>query len=639
MQPNRVTPGPTFSESLRQSLKALTPEAFADGAINWDSLREALGEYLEPTQSKSEHYGLFWPGKRDARRLAALPSHSTLLPDYGDGVRDKSTANVFIEGENLETLKLLQKAYAERVKLIYIDPPYNTGKDFVYKDSFTDPIGEYLEKTGQADKRGALTTNTRADGRFHSNWLSMMYPRLRLARNLLRPDGVLMVSIDDGEINTLKSLATEIFGEENFLAILIWNKQHSQQQGLFKRYHEYVLVYAKSADTLTNIVGGEGEIDAGAIKRISRANPASEFTFPAGVRFEADEGFELRGTYGDSEQVTVVSGRLLCRNGKTAEPVTLSAGWTQKKQMQSYFSAQETFDSKGQKVLEFYFSSTGKLKCRKARTKVTPPSLLPEYGMVSEQTDYLARLLGAPVFSNPKPVRMMADFIGWFSSTDDIVMDFFAGSGTLGEALYEKNIADGTQRRFLLVQFPEKLDASNPDQRASANYCAELGKPPNIAELTKERLRRASAKLTQENPTYSGDLGFRVLKLGKSNYKAWREYSGANVDDLQSLFEESEDPLVPGWSSDGLITEVMLLEGFPLDSAISSSVPGSGIEVMTITSEHCEHRLLVSLDKEIEDTEVEALNFLANDVFVCLDSALTDQNKQRLADRCTLKTI
>src|SRR6266699_2221741 len=207
MSHTRLVPEFRFTAERLQQLKGVVPEAFADGKVNWDALRESLGEYLELYEAGAEHFGLVWPGKREARRLAALPSRGTLVPAPGEGVNEDTTKNFFIEGDNLEALKVLQKAYAGLVRLIYIDPPYNTGGDFVYSDDFADPLGDYLRKIGAVDKEGRpLTTNTRADGRFHSNWLSMMYPRLRLARSLLTDDGSMWVSIDDGEVSGLRAL-------------------------------------------------------------------------------------------------------------------------------------------------------------------------------------------------------------------------------------------------------------------------------------------------------------------------------------------------------------------------------------------------------------------------------------------------
>jgi len=249
----KLRPTFTFTEDRLRELQQVVPEAFADGKINWETLREALGEVLE--DETQEHFGLTWPGKREARRLAALPPQGTLVPARGEGVDEETTHNLFIEGENLEVLKLLQKSYAGRVKMIYIDPPYNTGNDFVYEDDYSEPLEAYLKRTGQMDEAGRrLTTNTRASGRFHSKWLSMIYPRLLLARQLLREDGVIFVSIDDNEVHNLRQVMNEVFGEENFVACVIWHKVYSPRMDAvgFSVFHDYILAYAKSGDFIPN---------------------------------------------------------------------------------------------------------------------------------------------------------------------------------------------------------------------------------------------------------------------------------------------------------------------------------------------------------------------------------------------------
>ena len=540
-----------------QQLKALFPELITEGpngvAVNVDVLKTLVGD--QTATDAEEKYGLNWHGKRRARQLALTPSTGTLRPCPEESVDWDTTKNLMIEGDNLEVLKLLQKSYAGKVKLIYIDPPYNQDADVIYPDDFADNIQNYQMLTGQVDTDGRkLTTASEASGRYHTNWMNMLYPRLKLARQLLSEDGVVMVSIDDGEIDHLKTIMAEIFGHENFLAVLIWNKQHSQQQGIFKRYHEYIVCYAKNIATITNIAGGEGEIEAGALKKISKANPASEFTFPAGVRFDAPDHFELSGLFGDSEQVEVMAGRFIAYNGQTAEPVTLKAGWTQKNQMESWFAGKETFDSKDQKVLEFYFNSSGKLKCRKQRTKITPPSILPEYGMVSAQTGYLTELMGDSVFQTPKPVRMMEDFLAWFAQPDDLVMDFFAGSGTLGEACQRRS-ASGFPVRYILIQLPEKLEPTNPDQAVAANYCDSIGRARTIAELTKQRLRKASEKAKSELGGELADTGFRVFKLDQSNLRAWRPDVATSLE--ASLFAH-QDHITEGRTESDVLYELLL---------------------------------------------------------------------------------
>ncbi len=385
-------------------------------------------------------YGLVWEEKAEdveERLREQLPvlnevKERAIVSDDADAPN-----HILIEGDNLEALTALSYSHEGKIDVIYIDPPYNTGKDeFKYNDNYVDSEDEY---------------------RF-SKWLSFMNKRLRIAKKLLSDKGVLIVSIDDYSFAQLKLLLDDIFDTSSnpnttrFISSLIWNKQHSQQQGTFKRYHEYIYIYAKNKQNIKNVLTkGEGTIEAGAMKKISSKNPASSFTFPAGTTFEAKDGTCLQGTYGDSEKVTVENGILLAKDGKTVYPVTLRAGWTQKKQMESWFSGKETFDTKGQLVLEFYFNSTGKIKCRKSREAITPCTILPLYGMGSEQTEHLDNILNKKdMFSNPKPVEMIKDFISWFCPKKGICLDFFAGSGTTLESTIQLN-EDGGNRQCILV--------------------------------------------------------------------------------------------------------------------------------------------------------------------------------------------
>ena len=539
-------------------------------AVDFDQLRQELTESI--VEGPQERYHLNWPGKREALLAANAPIAKTRRPCREESVDFDTTKNLFIEGDNLDALKLLQETYLGKVKMIYIDPPYNTGTDFIYCDNFAVNAETYKAQSNQEDDAGnRLVANTEANGRFHSAWLSMIFSRLRLAKNLLSDDGVIFISIDDYEAASLKKLCDEIFGPQNFICSLIWNKQHSQQQGLFKKYHEYVLLYAKNASAHTNISGGDGVIDAGALKKISRANPASDFTFPAGVRFEAPDGFELSGTFGDSEQVTVVKGRFRAANGVTAEPVTLSAGWTQKEQMKAYFDGKDVIDTKGQKVLEFYFSSTGKLKCRKERSKITPPTLLPLYGMVSEQTAYIASLFGKPVFDNPKPVQMIRDFISWFVRDDDIVLDFFSGSATTCEAV----LAETPNARYIAIQLPAEVDSSSESGKAALSLGLKT-----ICDIGKERIRRVGSRLSAaadsgESESTKIDIGFRVLKIDTSNM-ADVYYAPDALD--KAKFDLFVDNIKPDRTPEDLLFQVMLDWGVDLALPITKqSIQGKDV--------------------------------------------------------------
>ena len=527
-------------------------------AVDVDLLRQELSGHI--VEGPHERYHLDWPGKREALFAANAPIAKTLRPIREESVDFDTTQNLLIEGDNLDALKLLQESYLGKIKLIYIDPPYNTGNDFVYNDDFGDTSEEYLVRSGQTDTEGRrLVANPESNGRFHSDWLSMMYPRLKLARNVLTRDGVIAISIDDGEHAGLRRLLDEVFGERNFLAQLIWNKQHSQQQGVFKRYHEFVLVYARDAASLDYISGGGGVIEAGALKKISRANPASEFDFPAGVRFAAPDGTAISGEFGDSEKVTVVKGVLRCANGVTAEPVTLRAGWTQKNQMKSWFNGQETVDTRGQKVSEFFFNSAGKLKCTKERVRITPPTILPKYGMNSAHTDRLAQLMGAPVFDNPKPVPLIEDLIKWFTDEEDVVLDFFAGSGTTAEAAFRVSAESGKRRPFVLVQLDEFCRAGSP---------AMMQGYESVASIARERIIRAGVEISMQEhgPKCERDLGFRYLRIDTTNLADVRMIPDALPQtNLWSL----EQSVKADRTGEDLLFQVLLDWGLDLSASIA----------------------------------------------------------------------
>lgn len=412
--------------------------------------------------------------------------------------------HILIEGDNLNALIALSYTHEGGFDMMYFDPPYNTGNgDFTYNDKIVDEEDTFR----------------------HSKWLSFMAKRLRIARKLLSDSGVIFISIDDYSQAQLKVLCDSIFDTSsnpkhtNFVTTLIWNKQHSQQQGLFKKYHEYVLVYAKNKSLLKNVLTeADGLIEAGAMKKISSKNPASTFAFPAGTKVEAPDGTTFSGTYGDSEKVTVVEGPFTVKDGKTVFPIVLSAGWTQKKQMDSWFKGQETYDTKGQKIVEFYFNSTGKIKCRKQRGAITPNTFLPEFGMGSEQTSHLEDIMGKPgTFTNPKPVEMIKLFIEWFCPKNGKILDIFAGSGTTLEATMLMN-EDGGHRQCILVTNNEN------------NICEEV---------TYERNKRVIEGYTKPNGEFVEGLKDNNLRYYKIDFKERKQSHQSN----RELFHEMKDLL------------------------------------------------------------------------------------------------
>lgn len=540
-----------------ETLKALFPELITEGpegvAVNVDVLKQLVGD--KTVTDAEEKYGLNWHGKRRARQLALTPSTGTLRPCPEDSVDWDTTQNLVIEGDNLEVLKLLQKSYAGKVKLIYIDPPYNTGKDFVYPDDFRDGIRNYLELTGQVEGGRKISSNTEASGRFHTDWLNMMYPRLKLARNLLAKNGLICVSINDKEQQNLKTAMSEIFGEENFLAQLVWDKNHSAQAGIFKVYHEYVLVYARSADLITSPRALEAEdFEAGAMKKESARHPMQEFRFPKGTRFDAPHGTELKGSWGDTEKVHLKQGRMISDNGVLKEDVVLEAAFTQVNQMKQFFYGDRStlVDSRGQRIVEFYFTATGKLKITKERGVFTPPTVQ-RWGMQGDISTELATLFGmsAPPLETPKNPAMLKDLITWFTNPDDLIFDFFAGSGTTGHAVMDLNARTGSTRRYGLVQFPELCPADSEAQKAGYK---------TIADICKKRLKLAAQAIRAEFPGAELDTGFRVFKLDTSNLRAWNP----KPDDLESELFAHQEHIVEGRTEADILYELLLKLGLDL---------------------------------------------------------------------------
>lgn len=548
-------------------------------AINFELLRQMLsGDVLEG----DEAYEFTWVGKKAAIVEANRPIRKTLRPCPDESVNWDTTENLYIEGDNLEALKLLQESYLGSIKMIYIDPPYNTGNDFIYNDDFKISSSDYSEEIGEYDEDGyRLFKNTDSNGRFHSDWASMIYSRLMLSRNLLTHDGVIFISINDKEISGLKDICNEIFGESNFLATLIWDKNHSAQAGIFKVYHEYILVYCKDIMNIKTPKSIEHDLfEAGAMKKVSGRHPASEFTFPAGTRFDAPDGTILEGIYGDTEKVEVTKGRLIAKNGKTLEDVTLKAGFTQANQMKQFFYGDKDslVDSQGQKIVEFYFNSTGKIKIVKERS-VESPQTTCHYGTQGAASTELANLfdLDESPFSSPKPVSMLKDFIIRFMNDGDTILDFFSGSATTAHAVFEANAQNNMKVKYILVQIAEDLDKSLKSAQKDAVKTLQVGiefldsikKKHTICEIGKERIRRAGMKVKGNSPitTMNLDVGFRVLKLDDSNmtdvYYSPAEYSQDLLLMLESNVKSDRNDL-------DLLFGCLLEWGLPLSMPYTS---------------------------------------------------------------------
>lgn len=601
------------AENIDQ-LKVLFPEAFTEGKIDFETLKQLLGDVIE---EREEKYGLNWHGKRRARQLALTPSTGTLRPCPEESVDWDTTQNLMIEGDNLEVLKLLQKSYAGKVKLIYIDPPYNTGKDFVYPDNFQDNIKNYLELTGQVEGGAKISSNTEASGRFHTDWLNMLYPRLKLARNLLRDDGIIVVSIDDAEFPNLRRVLDEIFGEENFLASLIWDRNRKNDAKYFSVGHEYMAVYVKNESVLSaNQVIFRGEKDGveelktefERLKTIHKADwvavrdgvleyyrniPDDDPRLPLKRFTKVDE----KGPFRDDGNINWPGGdgpRYEILHPGTNRPCKLPvSGWR-------YPTPERFWEevSKGRVVF-----GSDETTVPRVRTNLFENS---DQVMVSVHYSYAqtsanefnALFDGQRVFDNPKPVSDLRRLTGYLTGPDDLICDFFAGSGTTGHAVMSLNAVGGDSRKYILVQLPEPLDPENKDQKTAAYFCSQIGKPLTIAELTKERLRRAAKKIKDENPLFAGDLGFRVFKLDTSNIRAWQP----NRDDLEQTLLDHAEHIVAGRSEQDILYELLLKLGLDLTVPIEQrAITGKTVHSIGAGA------LLVCLSETIDRDAIEPL--------------------------------
>ena len=589
-------------ENVRR-LQELFPEAFSEGAngkqkINFATLRQLLGD-AKVLDEGEERYGLNWHGKKQARQIALTPSFGTLLPCPEESVDWDTTQNLFIEGDNLEVLKILQKSYANQVKMIYIDPPYNTGKEFIYPDKFQDNLDNYLKYTGQKNDEGLkLISNTEASGRKHTNWLNMMYPRLQLARNLLRDDGVIFISIDDNEQGNLRKVCDEIFGEENSLTeaptTLIWQLAGTTA-GHFAKAHEFVLCYAKykihTPFFKLSDYGKNNTIAHGALKKISKVNPASKITFPShSIDFDGDNA-KFSGEIGGSEK-QIIYGEMVFEDGKLARDVTIEAGWAMKEQVLSWLEGKETFDSKGQKVKRFYFNRSGLLWYEKERGTIHPRTVLDKEETTTKTgSKELESLNLTKFFENPKPLKLLKYFYSFVTKEDDLILDFFAGSATSAHAVMQLNAEDDGTRRCISVQLPEPCNKKTEAYKAGYQ---------TIAEISKERIRRAAKKIKDENPDYAGDLGFKVFKLSTSNIKVW----DPDRKNMERSLLDNQNHLVEGRSEQDVLYELLLKRGVDLTTPIESrAIVGKNVYSIGYG------KIITCLDDLVASAEVEPLAF------------------------------
>lgn len=499
-----------------------------------------------------------------------------------------------IEGDNLEVLKLLQKSYAGKVKLIYIDPPYNTGKDFVYPDNFQDNIKNYLELTGQVGEGGQkLSSNTETSGRFHTDWLKMMYPRLRLARNLLREDGFLAVSISDVEVAHLRSLLDEIFGGTNLVETFFWESifRPSNMSKRTRKNAEYVILYAKDASRDFELV--ERTEDAQGDASLTQNNNAPrQLIFPKeSIRITLPDGNYSRGVIGEIE----VHDDIIVSNGRNAKDVRITGKfkWSQK-YLDDEIAKGVTLTIKTKSLIPYYRKTYQQTTLRP--TKIIPNDIV---GDVLSANAEINGLFGQDVFSYPKPTTLPGFLLNCVGiATGDIVLDFFAGSGTTGHAVQARASMHKCAPRFIVVQLPEALSHEVDEQSIATALCAKLGKPHNIAELTKERLRRAAKKIKEENPMFAGDLGFRVFKLDSTNIQEW----DPNREKIAESLEASVEHLKTDRTEKDILFELLLKLGLDLCVPIEEKkIAGHTVQSVGAGT------LIVCLSEKIAKKDVETL--------------------------------
>jgi adenine-specific DNA-methyltransferase len=550
-----------IAEDKLNKLKEIIPEAFSENKIDWEKLKTALGDNIE---FKNERYVLNWAGKSDAFRVLQSPTTATLAPSKEESVNFDTTENIFIEGENLEVLKILQKSYFGKIKMIYIDPPYNTGNDnFIYPDKFSETKEEYLSRIGDKDETGFMTReglfrkNSKDSGHYHSNWLSMMYPRLFLARNLLRDDGVIFVSIDDNEVHNLRLLMNEVFGGENFVDCIIWKKRYGG--GAKEKYlislHEYVLVYAKNLADLPEIFI---PLENDSINRYYK---------------QKDNNYTTRGPYRTHPLEATKS---MGERKNLNFPISAPDGTKINPKRQWLWSRERVLEALEKGELEFIKSKSGDwsvhtkqyLKEENGEIRKDKAFSIVDNVFTQHGTNEIINIFdNAQIFPFPKPKQFLKYLIKiGIQDKEGIIIDFFSGSCSTSDAVFTLNKEDGGNRKFICVQLPEKCEENSEAYKSGYKTIAEIGK---------ERIRRVINKIKAENEgklDLDGnngklDLGFKVFKLRESNFKIWR----SKIDNEAQLVEQLQqhiEPLDENAKTNDVLYELLLKSGIPLTAKI-----------------------------------------------------------------------
>lgn len=595
-------------DKLAQLFPGCVTEA-ADGqgglkkAIDFDLLRQELSSHI--VEGTQERYQLSWPGKREALLAANAPIAKTLRPAREESVNFEKTQNLFIEGDNLEALKLLQESYLGKVKLIYIDPPYNTGKDFIYKDDFSADVEDYMQQSNQAHAElGRLVSNPEANGRFHSDWLSMIYPRLKLARNLLREDGAIFVSIDDNEADNLRKVCDEVFGEENFVGQIVWQRSKKGDSKLIAKVHEYILCYVRNKDAV---------IASGPWRRPKE-----------GADQVLEKYSELRASLGTNHEAIRVEMQAWYKKLPSDDPRKSHKHYNWSDDRGLYFADNFAGPDDGRESRprhDIFHPVTGK-SCKKPSTgwrwdeektkwalAQTPPRIHfgPDETTIPTRKSYLfeidsepyssvfyrdgrsatlevEELIGKGWFPFPKNTDVLSELIELVTKPDDIILDFFAGSGSTGHAVMKVNLVQGSQRRFVLVQLPEETGRTGYR---------------TIAEITKKRLREAGAKAAGSSGSSAVDVGFRVLKIDTSNMEDVYYTPDAVSQDLLS---DQVDNIRKDRTPEDLLFQVLLDWGVDLALPISQTTI-AGKQVFFVD----DNALVACFDKGVDESFVKQI--------------------------------
>lgn len=619
--PQEFTPQYSFTDDRLNELKDLFPEAWEDGVFNVDTLKTLIGDFSTDNSVK-EHFGLNWVGKQDARKIAAKPPTGTLKPCLGEGVNEDTTENIFIEGENLEVLKILRKSYMGKIKMIYIDPPYNTGNDFIYKDTFADSTEDYLRKTGEKSDEGLLVSNPKSSGKYHANWLTFMYPRLRLAKDLLKDDGVIFISIDDNEIDNLRLLCDEVFGEENFIEQITWKNKYGAGAATkgFISVHEYILCYSKTPiENIDSILSDDAK------KAYNKK----------------DEKFEERGGYFTQPLMTNSLGDRpnlqysIIYEGQTIIP-NKQWVWSEERLLKAIENNEVVFNK--QKDGVYSVRSKQYLLDEKGNERKGKPLSFMNGPFTQEGTTDIVELFGYNPFGFVKPVNLI-NYLFSFSinnscSNKEIFMDFFAGSGTSAQSILRLNTKTNSDNKYICIQIPIPINESDSNGKIAIKKLIEAGRPIVISELTKDRIKVA---INKEDPKQ----GFKVFKQNTSSIYKWQDFKSEQDGALPDLFSKMElaykNPLQDGVTTHDFITEVLLQEGFPLVAKQEEVASG----IFKITHEWVPYTLYVTMLYSFKNADFSKLQLQDTDHFVCLDKAFegNDALKQTIDNQCKLYII